>query len=86
VPYGAGVVTDTRVSQDPDWPPHVIGRRRYATTRIRSAGPLSYVFSPTGGYGPNPAPNVKKLKSADLVEFMRSEYRRWSSTGSSSRS
>jgi hypothetical protein len=32
-----------------------------------------YVFSPTGSYGPTPAPNVQKLTTAELVAFMRSE-------------
>jgi hypothetical protein len=35
-----------------------------------------YVFSPTGTYGPDPAPNVTELDYDDIVEFMRSDV--WS--------
>jgi len=32
-----------------------------------------YVFSPTGTYGPDPAPNVIELEYDEIIEFMRSE-------------
>jgi hypothetical protein len=35
-----------------------------------------FVFSPTGTYGPDPAPNVTELDYDDLIDFMRNE--RWS--------
>lgn len=40
-----------------------------------STGPVDqvFVFSPTGTYGPDPAPNVTQLDHDDVVEFMRSE-------------
>lgn len=34
-----------------------------------------FVFSPTGTYGPDPAPNVTQLDHDDVIEFMRSERR-----------
>jgi hypothetical protein len=34
---------------------------------------LVFVFSPTGTYGPDPAPNVREIDAADLIDFMGSE-------------
>ena len=34
-----------------------------------------FVFSPTGTYGPDPAPNVTQLDHDDIIEFMSSERR-----------
>ena len=34
-----------------------------------------FVFSPTGTYGPDPAPNVTQLDHDDVIEFMRTERR-----------
>jgi hypothetical protein len=31
------------------------------------------VFSPTNTYGPDPAPNVREINGADLIDFIRSE-------------
>jgi hypothetical protein len=33
------------------------------------------VFSPTGSYGPDPAPNVVELDYDDIAEFMRTDRR-----------
>ncbi len=34
-----------------------------------------FVFSPTGSYGPDPAPNVTEIDYDDIIEFMRDD--RW---------
>ena len=32
-----------------------------------------FVFSPTGTYGPDPAPNVTELDYYDIIDFMRND-------------
>lgn len=77
---GSGIAAFKYMLRDTDRRSAIVRARRGYAAMARDAGSLPtdavdevFVFSPTGTYGPDPAPNVKEIDHRDVVEFIRNE-------------